>query len=400
MTVVPFPHADVAIRADFLCELVHWENGRCGLDVKSEDHHLDKRSEGGSDDPSNRCLACPAHHRAIHFQGSRKSGDEEKDFGSVGWMFRVVLPGGDYAYAEETRPHDRDLSKDLLRKATLAFQQVINELDLDDDFNSWELILGPFLRERGFELWLVWSNVSSLWEDAASAAHAKILHAVELESEVCWFQAEGFYELFVGQKWTLLGMGIDHDPRDPFAALGKYAVHAGVTYRVAKDRLRTERNRRGLPPTEAVRARSLPYRLMRDGGKRILRLSVEDRERIFDEAEVGTAASALDELRKTIKEEDETTQMRVVVGEVRLRIYAEVDVTVATGKTDDDQRPIDHVRKRLQLHKYVEEIIAVDIREEEGKVASVGNQCPELGPVSVLQDGEERGGETSVDQAL
>ena len=396
MTVVPFPHADIAVDADFFCELVHWENGRCARDVKSEDHHVETRAQGGSNDASNRCLACPTHHRAIHFQSGRKTGDEEKDFGSVGWMFRVVLPDGNYAYAEETEPRDRDLSKDILRNSSAEFEAILDELDLAEGYVEWELILGPFLRERGFELWLIWSNVSSGWLEAASSAHEKIRHAVELESDVYWFQAEGFYELFVGQKWTLLGLDISHDPRDPFAALSQYSVHAGVTYRVAKDRLRTERRRRRLPPVEADRARGLPYRLMRDGGKRILRLSAEDRDRVFTEAEVGTASSALDELGNILKEADEEIETRVVVGEIRIRIYAEVDVEKATGKTDDEQRPVDHVRKRFQVHRYVEEIIDVDVREVEGKVASGGDQHQELGSVPAPQDRHE-GHQATVD---
>ena len=57
MTVVPFPHADVALDADFLCELVHWENGRCGLSAKSEDHHVETRVGGTADLNSNEDLS-------------------------------------------------------------------------------------------------------------------------------------------------------------------------------------------------------------------------------------------------------------------------------------------------------------------------------------------------------
>lgn len=361
MSIVPLPHADVAIDADYYCELVHWENGRCAREGgRAEDHHVDKRSEGGSDEPENRALACPTHHRAVHHQGSRRTGEDEHDRELVGWMFRIVMPNGDHAYAEElASPGPRRSSKKAVSDAMVEFDDLILDLDLDGEFEAWELLLGPFLRERGFDLWLLWSNVSARWEASAASAHSEILRAVELQSGLCWVEAGGMFELFVGQKWTLLGLEIHHDPRDPFKALEQYAPHAGVSYRVAKDRLRTESRRRRLPPVEAERARSLPYRLMRDGGKRLVRMTSEERDRVFTEAEVGTASSALDELRQIVAESyrEEETETRLVVGEATLKIRAEVEVDSETHLTEEDLAPIDHVRKRLGQHKYVESVL-------------------------------------------
>jgi hypothetical protein len=98
---------------------------------------------------------------------------------------------------------------------------------------------------------------------------------------------------------------------------------------------------------------------MRDGGKRLVRMTSEERDRVFTEAEVGTASSALDELRQIVAESyrEEETETRLVVGEATLKIRAEVEVDSETHLTEEDLAPIDHVRKRLGQHKYVESVL-------------------------------------------
>ncbi len=66
--MVKATRAQVAEESEGRCALAHSEHGRCARSVKSEDHHIIRRGEGGTDELENRVRVCPDHHRQIHQQ--------------------------------------------------------------------------------------------------------------------------------------------------------------------------------------------------------------------------------------------------------------------------------------------------------------------------------------------
>ena len=319
-------------RAEFQCELTHHRNGRCANPPHLEEHHVlplgRTGKTRGAEDEGPTALVCTNCHRRLEHQ----TGPEEQAQGRT-WLWEVHLPDDTFGFIAgdgrtTQRPH-----RNVLELVAGGIQEPDYRMwqDLDQERQAYEA-------DRQFD---------------AAYARAKYDH---------WLMAMAIHQLYQGNKFHLLGSGIDGD--DPNESLRQYAGEKGIKERAAFEMLGAAQRRVAyLTPAQAERALEHPYRLMRDAGPSIERLAqagrLEDIDAIFDRAEeTGRTKDAIEFAREMAAPPAPAEFEKVrVTGTITLLmgIEAELLVSKKTGKVKDtDLPPEKHVLARIRSkHAYI-----------------------------------------------
>lgn len=228
MSIDKIPHADVAERSGWQCGMTHPENGRCARSCTTQDHHVIKRSEGGSDAPENRVLVCLEHHNMVH-------GDH---------FYRVLREGG-YLYVEDREARGQEYMNTVL--AADGGQTIKSVIDT--------------LTPRGYQVWLLWPNISEAWETRYQLLCVKAEGSVRGANRHLWGIAQIGHELeYEGRLYTLAG----YDDLGDWARDHRLAAKSVKSYVAAEARLR-----RIVPQDRWEEFREIPCTLWHQHGKAI-----------------------------------------------------------------------------------------------------------------------------------
>lgn len=320
MATQPIAKAEQFESAEFQCAMTHIRYGRCARSARLEEHHIiplgvsGKRRGKTGQGPTT--MICTTHHNQIHHRGP-------PDDPRYPWLWRVTLEDSTYGYCK---------------------------------------------RKRGKPDYVLWDNVGDAWEQEAVQADQQFDSAREQVWHHYWLIGEAIHHLWTGNKFHLLGSGIDAD--NPDDALRQYAAQKGIGHRSLKDLHSSYIDLKKLPRDIQARFLRQPYRLMRDAGPSIRKLAAERRyddiEQIVEHAEtVGRTHEAIVLAREMVRPPTEQPRTVHVGGNITIvRIDADVEVGADCINSETGRRPVEHVVSRILGWKWVTGIDDHDLRIE------------------------------------